>query len=327
MIAVSFPCAPWRYPHDQHYSHAQISSHVFNALQAHFEDVTFFLQEPGTTIPLAGNDILVANLSHHTADWKRTVLVDADNFENDKWLHGRFRKYGMDHPTDEVFHLNSHIEGRLAAVLMSNDVALRKWHADDPSVAQKKAFWLGAVPSVTVMPHPIDKAYFGQYYKPEKRFDRVRMLIADGGERKNAKQLIAMLERLGYVRGEHFEAPEGINRTKTAVPHMHDQIMIFAHTSISECFPYLANEFMAGGMMLFGHEEWWDGYGSPLLTWTYDPSRQGDNEARLNYLFDPRSLDWLHWLREDQHAKHMNRTDNNWSCLTDAVVREVAKHR
>jgi hypothetical protein len=297
---------------------------VFSALQANFEGVTFFL--PGVTIPLRDSDVLVANFSTHTEHWKPTVIVDGDNFDADKWLHARFRKYGMNHPTDEVFYLNAHIKNCAAIIFMSNDVALAKWRANDPSIAQKKAFLLDAGPSVTVTPHPIDKKYFGQYFNPATRYDRARMLICDGGERKNAKQLIAMLEHLGYVRGEHFDAPSIINRTQTAVPHMHDQIMLFGHVSVSECFPYLANEFMAGGMLLFGHEEWWNGYGDVRLTWSYDPAQQEANAEKLRFFFDPANLDELHALRLAQQAMHMNRTDNNWSVLTDVVVSEVRKH-
>lgn len=323
-IAFSWPCAPDKYPHKEQYSHAQISYHVFNALRAHFHNVVFVPQRED--FPLRDSDLLISNMHGPTAHHPSRIILEADNFENDKWMHARFRKYGMNHPTDEVWSLNGHLQGALGIIMMSNDVALRRWERNDPCIALKKAFLLNAAPWVFVCPHPIDKENFGKHYRENHRFDRARMLIYDEGERKNAAQLVEMLERLGYKRGEDFDTTKWFNKSDSVVRTLLDMCMLFGHVSISEGFPYLASEFLCGGMMLFGNEEWWDGQEDTHLTWSYDPLRQKENEQKLCYFFDPKNLDELHERRRMQRNRHVMRIDNDWKYLTDALVSEVRKH-
>lgn len=320
-IVFSWPCDPHDYPHKQTYSHAQISHHVFKALRENFEHVVFAPQGQG--FPLQDEDLLISNMHGPTAFHPKRIILEADNFENDKWLYARFKKFGMDHPTDEVFSLNGHLQGALGIIMMSNDVALRRWHTNDPCVRVKKQFLVQASPWVHVMPHPIDKEYFGKFYRPDARYERARMLIYDEGERKNAVELVTMLERLGFKRGEDFETTKWFNKTESTTRQILDMCMLFGHVSISEGFPYLANEFMCGGMMLFGNAEWWDGQGDRRFTWTYDPARQEENEAALRFFFDPKNLNELHIHRKMQRQSHMLRTDNDWRCLTDALVERV----
>lgn len=329
MIAVTFPCHPDLYPMSQQYSWAQISHFVFKALVKAFpkEDVRFF--NSSDEIPLSGRDILVSNVTDHTKRWKRSVIVDNDNLEDDKWLKGRFTKYGMDHVTDCTVWTKPHMEDVLAIFLKTNDVALRKWHADDHTVSQKKAWLLGACPAVHVLPHPIDKAYFGSRalwnFDLKHKFKKAKMLVFFAGQRKNAKELIELLVKLGYDN-RNFTVTDQISKSFENVEKILSEYMLFGHVSVSEGFPYLASEFMCQGMMLYGNEEWWDGYGDNRVTWTYDPARMEENADKLKFLFDPANLEELHAMRVRLWTAHMTRKDNDWSYFTNLIVKEIEKH-
>ena len=95
---------------------------------------------------------------------------------------------------------------------------------------------------------------------------------------------------------------------------------------MSEGFPYLANEILCAGPTLYGHEEWWDGYGDSRITWTYDPRRQEENADKLRFLFDSKNLDEVLTIRQCVREAHMSRMDNNWEHFLGVLVAEVEKH-
>lgn len=325
MIAVNFPCRPDLYPHRMQYSWAQISHFVFDALMRAFPRTKVEFFAPGATIPLADSDVLVGNVSDHMLRWKRSIIVDNDNLDVDRWLHGRFSKYGADYPTYHTGWTKPHMEGCLAALLKTSDVAIRRWDSGDESVAAKKAWLLSSLGSVHVLPHPIDKVVFGARYRPEAQAGRMKMLVYHAGPTKNARELIDLLGKLGFT-GHDFTVTDNITRAPEIVERIVRDYPIFAHVSVSEGFPYLANEFMCDGVLLYGHEEWWDGYGDDRLTWTYDPARQEENASKLRYLFKPSSRADLRDLRKIVRDRHVGRIDNEWSYFTNILVDEVRKH-
>jgi hypothetical protein len=82
---------------------------------------------------------------------------------------------------------------------------------------------------------------------------------------------------------------------------------------------------MCQGLVLYGHEDWWDGQGFQDLRWTYDPETQYANEIRLTKLLTLQPEE-MRDLRFDQHHRHMERQDNSWSHLTGILLNEVKKH-
>ncbi len=319
MIAVSFPCHPDNYPKKTHYFWAALSNCVYYGLRKVFGDeVRYFT--PDSVINLGPRDILISNVSGNLVRNKsRSILIDAINMDDSRF-DGRFTKYGMNYPTDHT----SLVEGVLASILKTNDVTIARNKAGDPSMARHRDLLLRCG-NVHLIQHPIDKSYFTAKYAPERRFDKARILVYNAPPRKNGVELVALLRDMGYGNDD-FRVVSTINKARED-DFLLRRYMIFGHISVSEGFPNLASEFVCQGMILYGHEEWWDGLGDSRLTFTYDPKRTEENAAKIRFLLDKQNLDEVHAIRKRLHDAHVNRTDNNWSHLVELVVEEVRKHR
>jgi len=277
-------------------------------------------------LPLSGNDLLVTILPNQNLNkWKRSIVVTNDTFDVDKWKHGRFRKYGLNLQTDHTISYNCQIKDILAGFWMTNDLAIKRWNADDPQVAEKKR-WLQANTGKTVLTQaPLDKDYLKRLYDPNKRFNDLRMLIYHDGWRKNAQQLITLLNKHGCQH--KFDVISSMDKEDdNNVKRYLAKYAYLAHTSVSEAFPYFASDLLCQGILLYGHEEWWHGYGNDCLTWSYDPKKEEENITKLKKILSNQFIGKYHELRQSVWAKHMGRTDNNWDYFTDLIVQEVEKH-
>jgi hypothetical protein len=327
-IYAAFPAPPDDYPHKERINPNVIVGHfVYHALKRRFKDRVEYIHW-GARPKYHEQDIVVGLLGGQSMNERaRSVTISNDNFEVDKWKHGRFRKYGLNLETDHTAWINGGIKGRLACVWMTNDVALKKWNTDHPDVKEKKDWLLSTVGSMRLMQHPIDKNFMCGKYDPNRRFDHLRMLIYHDGWRKNAQQLIDLLKYCGMKERVNFDVTSWVDKTD---PGKVDQILkhyaYLGHISVSEGFPYMANEFLCQGLLLYGHEEWWNGYGYQGLRWTYDPARTAHNVESLKVILGDAYKDQYYHIRQDVWNKHINRTDNTWECFTKAVVEEVEKH-
>lgn len=265
------------------------------------------------------NDILISCVPNDQLRKfpERTIIIDNDNFEVGKWKYGKFTKYGLEAQTDHTFPFNHCMEGLFGAIFKTNDVAINKWNSDNPDVLEKKQFLCSNIKYVIPTPHPIDKNYFCKFFNKEYKINKMKMLVYNAPWRKNATQLVEMLRN--NFSSDKFFVTDNIYKGDAEVRRILGEYSYFAHTSYSEGFPYLANEFLCQGLPLFGHEEWWDPYGQDLLKWTYNPELQDRNLNNLKTLLDDGFKEQYYMLRRDLTEKHLARKDNEWGYLTDQL--------
>lgn len=323
-IYLSLPVpTPNHYVNGHRASWAQIAYFVYDALSRQFPGNVKYLPY-GKNIPMKKDDVLVSCVPNDQLGKMpgRTIIIDNDNFEVAKWKRGKFEKYGLDAQTDHTWPFNRFLHGLYGAVFKTNDVALRKWNSNHPDVLEKKQFLLKNIKHVEPVPHPIDKGYFTTFYNPNLRIPKLKMLIYHAPWRKNAAQLINMLKRNGFST-DLYTVVSSVNKTDSEVKRILNEYAYLAHVSYSEGFPYFANEFLCQGLVLYGHEEWWDPYGYDALKWTYDPARQEKNLANLRQLLRPDFKDMYYDMRRKVVQTHLDRTDNNWNYLTGKIVSMV----
>ncbi len=322
-ILFNTPGNPFDYPNKDSRSRPQVASFVFKALQERFgKDMIHIGGDP------SGDDILVTQLSNpRLKTWKRAVVFSNDNFEVDKWKNGKWRKYGLSF--DTMFHpyINNQIKGVSALIMMSNEVAMQKWDTNHKDVYEKKQWLLKNVGNIIITPHPIDKKYWGRLYDPNYKHDKPKMLIYHSTDaRKNAKQLIDLLKNNGFKAGYDYDVTDKVN--KGSDPHLKEILQKYtylAHISVSEGFPYFASEFLCQGLILYGHEEWWNGYNRQMLRWSYDPKRAPEMVANLKKLLSSEGMPLYHRLRDDIMKKHLARKDNDWTYFNDIIIKEVER--
>ena len=319
-IYVSLPVHnPNGYAHGSRLSWDQITYFVYNAILAKFPNITSYSQF-NNDLPITKNDVLISCVcgSQLGKFPDRTIIVDNDNFEVGKWKRGRFDKYGLNAETAHTYIFNHLLEGLYGAIIKTNDVAMRKWNTDHEDVFEKKQFLLANVKNLVLSQHPIDKNYFGKFYDPNLKLSKLKMLVYHGGSSKNAAQLIDMLG--ANFQSSSYSVIGGISKTDQGVRSILSEYAYLAHTSYSEGFPYFANEFLAQGLPLYGHEEWWEPYGHDILKWTYDPERQDQNLSNLKILLSDDFKEPYYKMRNKLIQSHLDRTDNNWSTLTDKLI-------
>lgn len=319
-IYVSFPIHnPNDYAHGRRLSWDQITYFVYNAVLKKFPDKTAYYHWH-VDLPITDEDVLVSCVLAPMVKKfpARSILIDNDNFEVAKWKRGKFEKYGLNAETPFTYPFNFFLEGIYGAIFKTNDVAIRKWNSDDIDVMEKKQFLLSNVKHFELSQHPIDKDYFAKFYDPNLRLSKLKMLVYHGGTSKNAAQLIEMLG--ANFNKASYDVIGGISKTDQAIRSVLSEYAYLAHTSYSEGFPYFANEFLCQGLPLYGHEEWWEPYGHDILKWTYDPARQDQNLSNLKTLLSDDFKEEYYKLRNDVIQKHLDRSDNNWSALTDKLI-------
>ena len=320
-IYVSLPIRPNAYPAEDRTSWAQISYFVYDALSQNFpQKVTFvpFRDDVNST----PSDILVSCIPNNNIKKRpnRTIIIDNDNFDVNKWKHGIFAKYGLNTTTDHTFQYNDYFENLYGAIIKTNDVAIWKMNNNHPDVLEKKRFLESKIKHFIYLPHPIDKAYFGKWYKPNLR-PKMKMLVYHCGWRKNAAQLVDML-KVNFST-DQFTVIDHLTKTDQIINAILPEYAYIAHTSYSEGFPYFVNEFLTQGLILYGHEEWWQPYGYDMLKWTYDPTKQDQNLNNLKKLLNPNFQEEYYKMRNDIVQQHFTRTDNNWNYLTDKLIELV----
>jgi hypothetical protein len=324
-IYVAFPQAPNRCPTDK--PNVSASYYVHRALVDKFGNRVTYIHRDARP-KLSGNDLLVALLPCPLLrEWKRSIIITNDNFETDKWKHGRWQKYGLNFQTDHTYVYNAALKDSLSIIYMTGDVAMEKWEAGHPDVIEKKQWLENNAGNIILVQPPLDKKALCQRYKPDRKFDTLRMLVYHSGWRKNATQLIDLLKSMGMPRGKKYDIINKIDKQNDkVVNNVINKFAYLAHTSVSEAFPYFANEFMCQGIMLFGHEEWWNGYGYEDLRWTYNPKLKDRNVARLKRILSDDYKEKYYKMRRDIWNKHVGRKDNTWTYFTKLVCDEVEKN-
>ncbi len=323
-VVVSFPALPDAYPANRHW-HAQLSSFVTRALVERFGGRVSFVpwdQPP----PLRGQDAFVSFLPHPAlGGWKRSVVLDNDNFDSDKWRFSAFRRFGYDAPLDPVADAYRLLDGQFARIVLVNDITRRRVADRDPRVADCWEHLSGLTGGrVSLHPHPIDKAFFSRLYGAEPPPDRARMLVYHGGPRKNSAELIALLRRLGFAENRDFSIAPYIDKGNDDLARFLLKNFFFVgNTSFSETGPINMWEYLTAGHIPYGHEDWWDGAGNPRLCWSYDPARQAENADNLDHLL--RRMDVGALVEERDRLWHwwIGRRDNDWPCVTTDLCDQV----
>lgn len=325
-VYVSFPAPPDAYPADPHW-HAQLCRFVFTALTERFGARVVFTPW-GTPPPLRGPDALVTFLPHPALTrWKRTVLIDNETFDVDKWRFARFRRYGYDAPLDDVRGHDAAIAGQYHRIVLCNDVTLARAATRHPQVADcLDALSASAGGRVSLRVHPIDKVRWSRFYGAVPPPDRARMLVYHGGPRKNSAELIDLLRRNGFAEGKDFAVVKYVDKTNEDLLRFLLQNFFFvANTSFSETGPINMWEYLTAGHIVYGHDEWWDGAGDRRLCWSYDPARMDENAASLDFLLRRMDAGALVAERDRLHRWWMDRTDNEWPAITDEVCDRVER--
>lgn len=314
-IYVSFPVpSPMSYSGGNRASWAQITYFVYNALTERYPGKVRYIQWT-KDIPMTKDDILISCVPNDQLRKfpNRTIIIDNDNFEVNKWKFGRFKKYGLDAETDHTFPFNHCMEGLYGAIFKTNDIAINKWNNNNEDVLEKKLYLQSIIQNVVPTPHPIDKDYFTKLYSPDFKIQNMKMLVYNVPWRKNATQLVEMLKK--NFSTNSFSVVDSIVKVDSIVRNLLSEYAYFAHTSYSEGFPYLANEFLCQGLILFGHEEWWEPYGYDLLKWSYNPDLQERNLSNLRTLLSNDFKEQYYLMRKDLVQKHLDRKNNDWSFL------------
>lgn len=323
-VHVSFPAAPDAYPANRHW-HAQLCSFVFKALERRFGARVSF-SPWNAAPPLRGGDALVTFLPHPAlAHWKRSVVIDNDTFDVDRWRFAAFRRYGFDAPLDRVTEPYGLLARQFARIVLCNDITLRRVAARDPQVADcwDHLFALGGG-RVSLHPHPIDKAFFSRFHGSVPVPNRARMLVYHGGPRKNSAELIELLRRMGFAENKDFAVAKHIDKGNDDLARfLLQNFVVVANTSFSETGPINMWEYLTAGHIVYGHEEWWDGAGDPRLCWSYDPARMDGNAANLDHLLRRMDVAALVAERDRLWRWWMDRTDNDWARVTDDVCDRV----
>ncbi len=326
LVHVSFPASPDAYPANRHW-HAQLCSFVFAALTRRFGDRVVF-SAWGTAPTLRDGDALVTFLPHPAlARWKRSVVLDNDCFDTDKWRFAAFRRHGYDAPLDPVADVYRLLDRQFARIVLCNDITLRRVATRDPRVADcwDHLHALGGG-RVSLHPHPIDKAVFGRLYGSLPPPDRARMLVYHGGPRKNSAELITLLRENGFIENTDFSVVSHIDKSNDELLRfLLRNFLIVANTSFSETGPINMWEYLSAGHLIYGHEDWWDGAGNRGLCWSYDPARRDENAANLHHLLRGQDVPAL--LAERDRLWHwwMGRDDNDWCRITDDVAHQVER--
>lgn len=333
------PINPNGYLQGKKLSWDQITYFVYNAILKKFPKNTIYCSwetgpteqfvKPRNEIPMTNKDIFIsARPCYQLKKFpERSIIIDNDNFEVDKWKYGKFSKYGINSNTWHTFPLNSLMEGLYGAIFKTNDVAIRKWNTNNPDVLETKQFLTSNIKNIKLVPHPMDKDRFSILYNKDLKLSKLKMLVYNMGGKgvggKNAEQLMEMLKS-NFDSSVYYEI-SGLHKQESSIKRILSEFAYLAHTSYSEGFPYFANEFLCQGLPLFGHEEWWDPYGYDILKWTYDPTRQGQNLSNLKTLLSDDFKEDYYVMRQKLIQTHLDRPDNNWSFLTDQLVEMVEK--
>jgi hypothetical protein len=332
-IYISLPPKnPNGYLQGKRLSWDQITYFVYNSILAKFPNNTIYTSwkngsteqyvMPEPDIQMSKEDVFISARPCYQLKTfpERSIIIDNDNFEVDKWKNGKFNKYGIESDTYPTHQLL--LEGLYGAIFKTNDVAIQKWNSDNADVLETKQFLVSNIKNVELVPHPIDKGYFSKFYNKNLQLSKLKMLVYNRGGKgaggKNAEQLIDML-RSNNLDGSYLVI-DGLHKTDSAVRGILSEFAYLAHVSYSEGFPYFANEFLCQGLPLFGHEEWWDPYGHDRLKWTYDPARQDQNLANLKVLLSDGFKGEYYRMRQELIQTHLDRNDNNWGFLTDKLI-------
>lgn len=324
-VLAAFPRPAEAWPADRHW-HAQLAHFVVAALHRRFGDRVRAVPW-GAEVEPAGRDVFVSLLPHPLlARWKRSVVLENLNFDVDKWRHGAFRRYGFDVPLDRTAETMRWLEGQYALSVLGNDVTIARCRAGDPQVAACHDHLKRSVVAMTLHPHPIDKAFFSRLFGQVALPERARMLVYHGGPRKNSAELIALLRRLGFREGADFAVSAYVDKNDDAVlARLLSRFLVVASASYSETGPVNMIEYMLSGHLVYGHEDWWAAEGEPRLCWTYDPARQEENAAALDWLLRQAPMPELMAIRDRRRQSWLDRADTGWPSYTDVVCERVAE--
>ena len=330
-IYIGFPTGPFQYNCGHRSSWSQIYKFIFEALLKEFGMPIYHIPwDANGLMNFEKDDVFITTLStepilESILRCNKVILVDNGNFNVDKWKTGYYNKYGYRYQTNPkpTAIFGDYIKHALCEFVKTNDVAIKKWNEDHVDVYECKKWYVDNNINIKLMQHPIDKEFYSSFYDADKNYNEMKMLIYHTGMYKNGAHLAALLKKIGYIQGKHFDVQGWVDMTKPNLTVK--KYSIFAHTSFCEGFPYLLNELFTAGEIPFANEDWWLGYGEEKTRWSYDPNRQEQNAENLKFLFDKNNIDTVNKMRHDLHKKHMEREDNNWDYFLKQFIEEVKK--
>lgn len=328
MIHVSFPRGPDGYPQDCHW-HAQLSHHVYHGLRKRFGGAGVEFVGWDTDIPARPSDLIVTclpNRNYRTG--ARIIGVENDTLIPERWMQESIDLHGMRVQIGDIRELRPLINNAVGLMVMTNDVALGRLEAGEARAVEHAAWQSAACGgNLCYSPHPLDRQRFRR--TPKRRLDRKRwwnarenrMLVYHGGWRKNSAETIAMLDELGYARGQRFDVTDFVDKNdQRRMAELVDRYNIIFSGSFSESGPINMIEYLVQGFVIAGHEDWWPGYGFEESVWSYDPALRGEMARRMAWLMDNRNVGAMQDHRDRILRHFLTREDMDWDVFLDKLA-------
>jgi hypothetical protein len=330
MIYVSFPGEPDAYPARATYP-PELAHHIYYGLKNKYKKVAwvkFYQPPPNFDIK---KDIMVTQVfgNYSNVPRERVILVDNSNFETNKLVYAdraRYTKHGVSelNEIDGNFDTNDYLVGIGNAIIISNDIAIGKYNSDHSDVITYKYYLKSNIDNIEIVPHPLDKQRYLKFFDDTFIPSTPKMLVHHAGMRKNSIQFWRMIDKMGYKEPRDYVSTPYLNKDDhnllRAVNRTYHMIV---SCSYSESGPINIMEFMYQGLLVLGHEEWWNSYGYDKTLWTYDPSKYQQMQDNVTWLMDPKNLEEMRAMRNHIVNINVNRKDNEWPHLLQKLYTMV----
>lgn len=336
MIYVSFPGDPDAYPTKATYN-PEKSHHILYGLIQKYGNVTRvpFYQEPLNFN--SERDVFVTELTGNftSIPKNRIILVDNANFESNKWFYtdkARYTKHGVnnDNDIDGAHHFASTLTGIGNLLCLSNDIAIEKYKTNHPDIIEFKNYLNISVGNIDMSPHPLDKQRYLRFFDDSFIPSTPRMLIYHAGQRKNSLQFWKMAKEMGLkervdqsLNFDYNQTPYFDKNNHNLLKEINSTYHMIVSCSYSETGPIHMHECMYQGLLVLGHEEWWNAYGYDKTLWTYDSDRYEEMKENLRWLMDPQNMEEIRQMRNHIININVNRKDNEWPHLLEKLYTMV----
>lgn len=319
MIYVSFPGNPDAYPSHATYN-PELAHHIYYGLKNKYPDVawvTFYQPPPSFN---ADKDVLVTQVfgNYKYIPKNRIILVENSNFESMKWIYtdkARYTKHGISdyNDIDGNQDTKEYVDDIGNLLLLSNDIAIEKYNSDHPDIAVYKNYLKSTVNNIDMAPHPLNKQRYLKFFDPNFIPSTPKMLVHHAGMRKNSIQFWRMIDQMGYKEPRDYVSTPYVNKDDhDLLAAVNKTYHMIVSCSYSESGPINIIEFMYQGLLVLGHEEWWNAYGHNKTLWSYDPARYQEMQDNVRWLMDSKNLEEIRHMRNNILTTYVTRTDNEW---------------
>lgn len=319
MIYVSFPGNPDAYPSMATYN-PELAHHIYYGLKSKYQDVALvkFYQAPPSFDDK--KDILVTQVfgNYKYIPRDRVILVENSNFESMKWLYtdkARYTKHGITEYNDIDGNQDTkdYVDNIGNLLLLSNDIAIEKYNTNHKDVLVYKNYLNSTVKNIDMAVHPLDKQRYLKFFDDRFIPSTPKMLVHHAGMRKNSIQFWRMIDKMGYKEPRDYVSTPYVNKDDyNLLKAINKTYHMIVSCSYSESGPINIMEFMYQGLLVLGHEEWWNACGYDRTLWTYDPTKYQQMQDNVTWLMDPKNLEEMRGMRNHIININVNRKDNEW---------------